>query len=221
MSRPNILACAAAMALAAPLASPLLAQIVSTTVSFPKGQTGTTISATLKGEETRDYVVRANAGQIMRINISGSANAYFNVLPPGSNDVAIHNSSTDGNSFVGTLSAGGNYRIRVYQMRATGRRGESAPFKLAISVTGGGAAAGNGGASGSGEGSIAGIEGMDGIKAFDTLQARGFVNVDSFSSGDTLYGVYLYRSGKLCIQTTSANGVIIDIRDIKTHPKCR
>lgn len=219
MSRIKIIACAAAMALAAPLASPLLAQIVSTTVTFPKGKTGTTIAATLKGEQTRDYVVRANAGQTMRVSLSGSANAYFNVLPPGSSDEAIHIGSRDGNSFASTLSTSGNYRLRVYQMRATARRGESAPFKLSISVTG--SVAAGSGSSGSAQGSIAGIKGLDGIKAFDVLKARGFVNVDSFSSGDTLYGIYFYKAKKLCVQTTSANGAIIDIRDIKTHPKCR
>lgn len=70
-------------------------------------------------------------------------------------------------------------------------------------------------------GSISGIEGMNGVEAFDELRSRGFENVDSFTSGNTLYGIYYYRPGGTCVQTTSANGRIVDIRDIGTHPRCR
>lgn len=70
-------------------------------------------------------------------------------------------------------------------------------------------------------GSISGIEGLNGIEAFDALRSRGFENVDSFTSGNTLYGIYYYRPNRTCVQTTSANGRIVDIRDIQTHPKCR
>ncbi len=62
---------------------------------------------------------------------------------------------------------------------------------------------------------------MRAIDAIDELQARGFQSVDSFTTGNTLYGIYYYRPTRLCVQTTSADNRIVDIRDIKTHPKCR
>lgn len=213
------------LVLAALLAVPAVAQIVKTDVTFPKGSTGTTIDGAIAGEQTRDYVVRARAGQVLKVRMSGSAIVYFNVLPPGSSGEAIFIGSSAGNSFSGTLPTTGAYTIRVYQMRATARRGERGAFKLNISITGGGAAgggnAGGANAGGGNAGSIAGIKGMNAIKAIDVLTARGFVNVDATTLGNTLYGIYFYRPTRLCVQTTSDNRTILDIKDIKTHPLCR
>lgn len=210
----------------APLGWQAAAQIMTSDVQFPSGSTGTNLSGSITGDQIRDYVVRANAGQVMSVRISGSEIVNFNVLPPGSDNEAIFIGSNEGDSFSGTLGVSGAYKIRVYQMRATARRGESGSFNLSISVTGSGQAAsgsheGHGAGASSHAGSIAGIQGMDGVTAFDELASRGFTNVDSFSSGDTLYGIYYYPASRLCVQTTSADGTIVDIRDIETHPKCR
>lgn len=205
-------------AVAMPLAFPAMAQIITANVTFPKGATSTAINGTIRGDQTRDYVVRAGAGQVMSVRLNGAPIVYFNVLAPGSNDEAIHIGSTAGNSFTGTLASSGAYKIRVYQMRASARRGETGSYRLTISVTG---KSGNAGAGSARPGSIAGIQGMDGIKAFDELRSRGFTNVDSFSSGNALYGIYYYRPTRLCVQTASAENRIVDIRDIKTHPNCR
>ncbi|MXO60047.1 hypothetical protein GRI89_10900 [Altererythrobacter salegens] len=216
----------AALAAAYPLMSPATAQMSSQTVSFPSGSTGTTVGGTLKGEQIVDYMVNAQAGQAMTVNKSGDAIIYFNVMPPGSTGEADFVGSTSGDNYSGTLSKSGNWTIRVYQMRATARRGESGNYRLAISVTGrpsSGASdhASIGHSGGSAMGSIAGIQGMNAIDAIDVLRERGFENVDSLSSGDTLYGIYYYRPTRLCVQTTSADSVIVDIRDIQTHPKCK
>lgn len=204
-----------ALASALPFALPAIAQIAVTEVSFPRGASSTTVSGAIVGSQVRDYIVRASAGQTMTVRLTGKP--YFNVLEPGSSDVAIYNGSMNGSSYSGVLSRSGPYKIRVYQMGAA-KGGARSPFTLSISVTGRG---GGGASAGGGMGSIAGIKGMDGIKAFDVLRERGFANVDSFSSGNTLYGIYYYRPARLCVQTTSADNVILDIRDIKTHPKCR
>ena len=70
-------------------------------------------------------------------------------------------------------------------------------------------------------GSIYGVQGMDAVRAIDELRNRGFQNVDSFSSGRTVYGVYYYPPTRLCVQTTANNSRILDIRDIRSHPRCR
>jgi hypothetical protein len=64
-----------------------------------------------------------------------SAN-YFNVLPPGSNDVAIFIGSSSGNEWIGTLPADGEYKLRVYLMRSAARRNETAHYTLTVGITG-------------------------------------------------------------------------------------
>lgn len=225
MTRKHIIAATIALALAAPVSVTAMAQDETSEVHFPRGTTGTTMVGTVTGREIHDYVIRAGAGQVMKVDMTGASSAYFNVLPPGSTGEAIHIGSTAGNHFAGTLSEGGAYKIRVYNMRAAAMRGQRSNFRLAITVTGRvGASHGATGSHGMGagmKGSIAGIQHMDGVAAFDELVARGFRNVDSFSSGNTLYGIYYYAPTKLCVQTTSAGGEIVDIRDIQTHPNCK
>lgn len=138
MSRLSI-ALAGAMMLAT---VPVMAQHVEQ-VHFARGSTGTTIDGTIVGRDYIDYQVGLSAGQMFSVSISdrgGSAVAYFNVMEPGEDVVAIYNSSSDGQQFEARTAQSGNYTIRVYQYRASGRRGESAGYRLTISATGSGAA---------------------------------------------------------------------------------
>jgi hypothetical protein len=109
-------------------------------VQFPRGQSGTTIQGSLRGDEVVDYKLRAAAGQAMRVRLQPGS-VYFNVLPPGSNDVAIFVGSRDGDRFAGTLSVGGDYRIRVYQMGDAKSSGKRTDFTIEVSITGAAAAA--------------------------------------------------------------------------------
>jgi hypothetical protein len=211
----KVLAAGAALALTAPLAVPAMAQIITSNVTFPRGSTGTTINSTIVGEQTRDYVVRASAGQTLTVRKTGAPIVYFNVLQPGSNDEAIFVGSSSGNSYTGRLAASGAYKIRVYQMRATARRGERGAFKLAVSVTG------RGKASGVGVNSTAGIQGMDAIKAVDAMTARGFVNVDTLSSGGEIYATYWKASTRECVQVNSRSDRVFGVEKVPSHPKCR
>lgn len=88
-------------------------------------------------------------------------------------------------------------------------------------TSGGGNYPGSPGYGGGMMGSISGISGMDAVRAIDELRARGFENVDAFSSGLATYGIYYYRPSRLCVQTTADNRRILDIRDIGSHPRCR
>lgn len=112
------------------------AQIETRPVSFPKGKTSTTIKSSIKGDKTIDYVVNAKQGQTLSVKLTTANGAnYFNVLPPGSNDVADFIGSTSGNSYSAKLSASGDWKIRVYLMRSAARRNESTKFTLNIGVT--------------------------------------------------------------------------------------
>jgi hypothetical protein len=116
-------------------------------VHFKKGASQATIQGHIKGRETIDYVLRARAGQTMTTNLKTShTGAYFNVLPPDSEE-ALFTGQVGGASFEGKLPKGGDYRIRVYLVRAAARRNESAKYTLTVKLTGG-AAAGHAAATG-------------------------------------------------------------------------
>jgi hypothetical protein len=106
-------------------------------LQFAKGTSAATVKGSLKGDQTIDYTLRARAGQTMTVTLTTSNGAnYFNVLPPGSDDVAIFVGSTSGNEFTGALPADGEYKIRVYLMRSAARRNETAAYTLTVGITG-------------------------------------------------------------------------------------
>jgi len=112
------------------------AQVRPARVQFAKGASSKTLSGTLKGDETIDYLVGARAGQRMDVKLkSQNTSNYFNVLPPGS-DTALFVGASEGNTFSGPLPASGDYRIRVYLMRNAARRNEVANYTLAVAVNG-------------------------------------------------------------------------------------
>ncbi len=60
---------------------------------------------------------------------------YFNVLPPGSADVAMH-VGQDGGPYTVMLPTDGDYTVRVYLMRNAARRNEISNYELTVAVTG-------------------------------------------------------------------------------------
>jgi hypothetical protein len=105
-------------------------------VTFAPGATSATIKGQIKGDADVDYVVRAAAGQALSVTLKASNRSnYFNVLPPGSADVAMH-VAQDGQPYTGMLPTDGDYKVRVYLMRNAARRNEVSNFELTIGVTG-------------------------------------------------------------------------------------
>ena len=106
--------------------------------TFAKGASSATIKGTLKGGGDVDYVVRAAAGQTLEVKLDASnGQNNFNVLPPGSANVAMYSSNMTGErTFRGVLPADGDYAIRVYLIRAAARRNESSKYTLTVAVTG-------------------------------------------------------------------------------------
>lgn len=123
-------------------------------VHFKHGESSARIEGRIKGYETVDYVLGASAGQTMNVSMATKHTAtYFNILPPGSNDVAIFIGSSDGNQFEGVLAQSGDYKVRVYMMRSAARRDEVADYGLEMIIAGAGA----GGAS-AGDAKVPGTE---------------------------------------------------------------
>ena len=130
--------CAVVLAsiLPAPAAHAAGPKIREQQIQFERGEARATLKGTIQGDETVDYKLCAAAGQSMVVHFKAkNASAYFNVLPPGS-DEALFVGSSSGNRFEGTPPAGGDYTIRVYLMRNAARRNESTTYTLEVSVTG-------------------------------------------------------------------------------------
>ncbi len=107
-------------------------------VSFAAGSTGTVIEGQLVGDRIIDYVVNAQGGQRMTVDMTTTnPSAYFNVMPSATPD-AIHIGSSAGLRFDDTLPSGGNWAIRVYLMRNAARRNETADYTIAVSIAGSG-----------------------------------------------------------------------------------
>ena len=108
-------------------------------VKFKKGANSAMVEASIKGYETVDYVLGAKAGQYMNVSLATKHGAtYFNILPPGENEVGMFNGSISENQYEGTLLVSGDYKIRVYMMRSAARRNEVAHYRLEIIIDGAG-----------------------------------------------------------------------------------
>jgi hypothetical protein len=105
-------------------------------VQFSQGATSKVIKGQIKGDNDIDYVVKAGAGQTLKVTLQGTnLQNYFNVNPPNS-EQSMFVGSSSGNTFQGILPTEGNYTIRVYLMRPAARRNESSNYTLNISITG-------------------------------------------------------------------------------------
>jgi len=105
-------------------------------VRLVKGAAAATIKGRLQGGQIVDYRVRAAAGQALVVTLRKSnPQNYFNVLPPGSSDVAMF-VGQDGRDYKGVLPADGDYTVRVYLMRPAARRNETSNYTLTFGVTG-------------------------------------------------------------------------------------
>lgn len=106
-------------------------------VQFPPGRTSTTLQGSVKGYQTIAYRVTAAAGQTLEINFSSShRSSYFNLLPPGSSNVAMVMGEFNDNRFKGLLPDDGVYTIQVFLMRSAARRNEVGQFTLSVGVSG-------------------------------------------------------------------------------------
>ena len=120
------------------LAAPLQAQQTSE-VKFRAGDYGAMVRGTVTGRNYIDYKLGAAAGQEMFVELTvaetdGDGNVNFNILRPGSTDVALYNSSMDGNTTTVDLPDTGDYTIRVYLMGNDEDAGKTVSFNMDLSI---------------------------------------------------------------------------------------
>jgi hypothetical protein len=132
--RPLLTALVSATLLAA-VAGPISAQVTRTeTVAATAG--GTILTGKITGDETVDYLISAEAGQTLSVDLAASnASLYFNILPEGAQE-ALFVGSSSGNVADVPLPAAGNYVVRVYLMRNAARRNEGATYSVGIGLAG-------------------------------------------------------------------------------------
>ena len=126
------------LAASLPFASTATAQMVAD-VQFEKGNYGTMVSGTVRGDEYFDYKLGAGGGQEMfaELNVSdtnGNGTIYFNILPPGSDGEAIYIGSIDGNTARIKLPEDGEYTIRVYLMGNDRDADKTVGYNLDLSI---------------------------------------------------------------------------------------
>ncbi|MGJ5640776.1 hypothetical protein [Formosa sp. S-31] len=111
------------------------AQIKTIDLIFPEWESHTELRSTFVGDEITDYLLNANKGDKLYVTLASDiTSCYFNVLPPGSDNVAIFIGQNEGNTCSLTLNENGTYKIRVYQMRSSARRGTKVNYTLSVSV---------------------------------------------------------------------------------------
>lgn len=112
-------------------------QIRKEPVRFAPGASSATIEGVVAGRETVDYLLGARAGQTMTVTlVTDHPAAYFNVIPPDAENEAVFVGSTGGPRFEGLLDLDGDWKVRVYLVRAAARRGERAAYTLTVGITG-------------------------------------------------------------------------------------
>ena len=106
-------------------------------VSFERGKNSATIESSITGYAVVDYVLGARQGQYMNVSMTtDNGAAYFNILTPGEDQVAIFRGSVNENQYEGILPESGDYKVRVYMMRSAARRNEAANYTLTVNITG-------------------------------------------------------------------------------------
>lgn len=111
-------------------------KVTSIPVNFAKGATSALFNGKFKGYDTVQYTLSATRGQRMTVQMTGSSNANFNVFAPGdqSGQFSALGSGGAGTDWNGTLPTSGKYRVQVFQMRASARRGEVVPYSISFGI---------------------------------------------------------------------------------------
>ena len=199
-------------------------------VRFGPGSSQSVVTASVAGGHSVRYLLSARARQSLYTRVEGSGLSY-RILNPDS--TTLLNTTPVSREFRGKLRQAGSYVIEVIN-------GGSAPryFSITFGVGSGrpptqlpGGAATQlpgqlpGGTAtqlpGGGRIAFEDLRGWHAGRAIDEMRIRGFANVDSITSGSTLYEIFYQRGTRQCVQMTTENGRVQDIRDIRTHPRCR
>jgi len=109
-------------------------QVTTKKVVFPRGKSGTTIKGVCKGEQTIEYILSLGPNQALAVDMKTNVNAcYFNLIAPNG-DFLLAGEREDLKKFKATVTAPGDYKIQVYNMRSVARKGTPSSYTLTISA---------------------------------------------------------------------------------------
>lgn len=98
-------------------------------ISFAPGASAATVNGSVRGYETRDYILNARAGQRMSVNLrSNSTFMQVAVLSPQGETLYV------GTNWTGSLPSRGDYLVRVGLVRAEARRDGAGGFQLTVGI---------------------------------------------------------------------------------------
>jgi uncharacterized protein YraI len=98
-------------------------------VSFAPGTSATTVNGSVRGYETRDYILNARAGQRMTADLrSNSTYMQVAVLSPQGETLYV------GTNWTGRLPSNGDYLVRVGLVRAEASREGAGGFQLTVGI---------------------------------------------------------------------------------------
>lgn len=104
------------------------------TVRFRPGATSERYSDAIDGYDAVNYYLDARAGQHMSVAFEKTASTcYFNILTP-SGDETLYDGSAGSDVYSGMLQESGKYRVVVYLMRASARRGANCRFSIDFAI---------------------------------------------------------------------------------------
>ena len=105
-------------------------------VQFERGNDNAAIEGVVTGRDYVDYLLGAGAGQTLSVSLipEEGPTPFFNVLPPGSDGVAVYNGSMDGGDATVELSEDGDWIVRVYLMGNAYDAGETAEYMLSFTI---------------------------------------------------------------------------------------
>ena len=117
--------------------APAVAQEQQERVHFADGARAATVSGSVTGFDTKQYVLGAKAGQILSIEFRPSRSVlYYDVLKDGE---TLRDGSVEGDSpWSKKLPADGDYVIDLHLLRSEAGNGTKASYKLKIAVAAGG-----------------------------------------------------------------------------------
>jgi hypothetical protein len=175
--------------------------IESRPLQFAKGASSATVKGSIDGRQTVDYKLRAKAGQTMKVNLkSGNPGLAFNVLPPGSKDVAI-DGAIGLQDWSGALPADGEYTVRTYLDRAAARRGEKASYTLTVAIDGAAAPSGS-----SDDAALSATARRAGEGSFDATGQVPCAQSKGQPMGQCAFGVARASGGTATVSVTRPDG---------------
>ena len=103
-------------------------------VNFKPGSTTARFRDTINGYDAINYYLDASAGQFLSIDLKKSKSTCYFIVHRPDNGGVIRDPQFRTNEFDARLDMSGRYRVIVYLMRVSARRGRSCTFTLDLEL---------------------------------------------------------------------------------------